>query len=172
LRAGHNEEDELLETVMETFGKLDLDSEGNPSYHGHGSTSAFVRCIRERLSNMPGSTNGLESILQPPRDIQPSITLGTSDRIRNCTTLKSLLPAEGIARALVSSALNDACTLFRFIHQPSFFATFDRIYHIDHQLSTKEERFVPLLYAVLAVGSLYSRSCELERGSTQAVSEG
>jgi hypothetical protein len=157
---------------METFGKLDLDSEGNPSYHGHGSTSAFVRCIRERLSNMPGSTNGLESILQPPRDIQPSITLGTSDRIRNCTTLKSLLPAEGIARALVSSALNDACTLFRFIHQPSFFATFDRIYHIDHQLSTKEERFVPLLYAVLAVGSLYSRSCELERGSTQAVSEG
>lgn len=157
---------------MEAFGKLDLDCEGNSSYHGHGSTSAFVRCIKERLSDIPGSTSGLESIIRPPRDIQPSTTLGTPDRIPNCTNLKSLLPTEGIARTLVLSALDDACVLFRFVHQPSFYATFDRIYHTDHQLSTKEERFVPLLYAVLAVGSLYSRNCEFENSSTQAVSEG
>jgi hypothetical protein len=45
----------------------------------------------------------------------------------------------------------------RFVHEPSFFASLERIYDTPpEQFSNDENSFLPLLYIVVAVGCLFS----------------
>ncbi|KAL7808394.1 fungal-specific transcription factor domain-containing protein [Trichoderma gracile] len=65
------------------------------------------------------------------------------------------LPTRDQARRLVEAAL-DAQVLLHIIHRPSFDFSFHMIYSLDtSEYSLKERRFLPLLYAVLAFGSLF-----------------
>lgn len=67
------------------------------------------------------------------------------------------LPSRATARRLCHNAIYDACCLMRFVHEPSFFALFDRIYDTPpEQFGNEENAFLPLLYIVMAVGCLFS----------------
>lgn len=46
----------------------------------------------------------------------------------------------------------------RFVHQPNFDKSLDRIYDVSPESYTpQDEAFLPLLYLTLALGQLYSR---------------
>jgi len=65
------------------------------------------------------------------------------------------LPSRKVAKDLCMNSLNYACSLLRFIHQPSFYEMFDRIYDIPvDNFGDDENRFLPLLYVVLALGCM------------------
>jgi hypothetical protein len=66
------------------------------------------------------------------------------------------LPSKEIAKVLCDDSLNRACSLLRFVHQPSFYEMVDRIYDIPPEsFGASENLFLPLLYVVLALGCMF-----------------
>jgi hypothetical protein len=83
------------------------------------------------------------------------------------------LPPREVAIELATSALNEACVLFNFVHKPSFFFMLEEIYLLNPaQYTDKEHRFLPLLYTVLALGYLFSCNERAHFGYSHAISEG
>lgn len=60
----------------------------------------------------------------------------------------------------------------RFVHEPSFWESFNRIYDTpSEQFSNEENSFLPLLYIVMAVGCLFSDELDLA-GYEGAIGQG
>ncbi|KXG48781.1 Transcription factor [Penicillium griseofulvum] len=147
----------LLETMVDNSGCLDRDDQGHWDYHGHTSGVLFVRRLRKQL--------GATDITGPMARSRPSITAHMLDTPKSMsespqdTTLPPThdLPPRDVAHRLCHNALDHACSLMRFVHEPSFFASLERIYDTPPEQFTNEENsFLPLLYIVIAVGCLFS----------------
>ncbi|KAJ5514074.1 Transcription factor [Penicillium fimorum] len=147
----------LLETMVDNSGCLDRDDQGHWDYHGHTSGVLFVRRLRKQL--------GATDITGPMARSRPSITAHMLDSPKSMsespqdTTLPPThdLPPREVAYRLCHNAIDHACSLMRFVHVPSFFASLDRIYDTPPEQFTNEENsFLPLLYIVIAVGCLFS----------------
>ena len=53
--------------------------------------------------------------------------------------------------------MNCACALLRLVHHPTFYEMLEKIYDIPSECySDDENRFLPLLYAVLALGYVFA----------------
>ena len=154
-----------LESMVKATGQLDLDEEGNWDYHGHSSGLSFMRRLQQQYGefNAPapsitGSSpfakyrplsQALESPTQSPADSTHMLPAGTD------------LPTKKEARVLCDHALVDAGVLLRVVHLPSFYKSMDRIYDISPEnYSNAEHTFLPLLYAVLALGTMFSKRNE------------
>lgn len=150
-------EESMLESMVDHSGSLDLDDEGHWDYRGHSSGVLFMQRLRRQFGNLlvpePKSpltkSRPISQVLESPK------SLSESPLDSNLPPTHDLPPRE-VARKLCSNALDDACTIMRFTHQPSFYAMFDRIYDTPpDQFSNEENSFLPLLYVVLAVGCLF-----------------
>jgi hypothetical protein len=161
-----------LETVLEMTGQLDLDKQGNWSYHGHGSSSVFHRRIREQFSDL--SDTALDNnTAHKLRSITPLEDAPQSSEDELFERDPVILPPRDVALDLISSALDEACVLLKFVHEPSFYSMFHRMYTLDpEKYSYKENKFLPLLYAALAVGYLFSSSERVHFGNAHALSQG
>lgn len=145
-------EESLLETMVDNSGCLDRDDQGHWDYHGHTSGIIFARRLRKQLgADIPITRpRGMSQILESPK----SVTGSPQDA---AFTPTHDLPSRDVARRLCHNAIDDACSLMRFVHEPSFFAALDRVYDIPPEQYTNEENsFIPLLYIVMAVGCLFS----------------
>ncbi|KAJ5208989.1 hypothetical protein N7449_003368 [Penicillium cf. viridicatum] len=147
----------LLETMVDNSGCLDRDDQGHWDYHGHTSGVLFARRLRKQL--------GAADISGPMARSRPSITAHMLDSPKSMsespqdTTLPPThdLPPREVARRLCHNAIDHACSLMKFVHIPSFFASLDRIYDTPpEQFTNQENSFLPLLYIVIAVGCLFS----------------
>ncbi|KAJ6170600.1 hypothetical protein N7485_007946 [Penicillium canescens] len=147
----------LLETMVDNSGCLDRDDQGHWDYHGHTSGIIFVRRLRKQL--------GATDIASPMSRSRASITSHMWDSPKSMsespqdTSLPPThdLPPRAVARRLCHNAIDHACSLMRFVHEPSFFASLERIYDTPpEQFSNDENSFLPLLYIVIAVGCLFS----------------
>lgn len=90
--------------------------------------------------------------------------------------IKIILPPLNIALNLISNAWEHACVLFRFYHRPSFIKDLNELYSTDPtHYSNKQQRFLPLVYSVLACGALFSKSDEntkLNNSSNDGIGRG
>lgn len=158
------ENDSLLESMVENTGTLDLDDQGNWDFHGHSSGLIFLRRMREQFGDMLGQGEGqgrhtpfirthrINQVLDSPK------SAGESPSESNLPNTHDL-PSRKVARELVESTLDEACALLRFVHQPTFYALFDRIYDTPpDQYGNEESKFLPLLYVVMAVGCLFNKN--------------
>ncbi|KAH8426887.1 putative C6 transcription factor (Mut3) [Aspergillus melleus] len=149
-------EESLLESMVDNSGFLDLDDQGHWDYHGHTSGVIFIRRLRKQLgaADISAPTLRSRSITQQMLDSPKSASESPQD-----ATLPPThdLPPRDVARRLCYNALEDGCSLMRFVHEPSFFATFERVYDTPpEQYSNEENSFLPLLYIVMSVGCLFS----------------
>ncbi|KAJ5612784.1 hypothetical protein N7510_005978 [Penicillium lagena] len=170
----NTEHDVHLETVLEATGRLDLDELGNWNYQGHGSSSAFVRRLGERFGDITDSGLGNNTTLRLRSIPQNSESPGNLED-QACDSAKDWipLPPRDVALELTTSAFKEACAILNFIHQPSFYSIFDRLYRVGHaQYGHEERKFLPLLYATFAVGYLFLKSERAYFGYAHAVSEG
>jgi hypothetical protein len=68
----------------------------------------------------------------------------------------SKLPPRELARMLCEYSFNHASCLLRILHVPSFYKSFDALYDGKEATEKRENAsFVGLLYAILALGSMY-----------------
>ena len=149
--------DAQLESMVRSTGQLDLDEQGHLEYHGRSSGLSFVKRMREQLGDMMGpevqgtpfvkSTRPLSQVFDSPRSATDSPWDNGLE-----------LPPKEEARALCDSAIEDAGALLRVVHYPSFLKQLDSIYDTPHDEYTNEENiFLPLLYSVLVLGTLFAR---------------
>lgn len=143
----------LLETMVDNSGCLDVDDQGHWDYHGHTSGITFIRRLRKQLGateiQLPIRTRSMTEILDSPKstDSPPDAALPPTHD----------LPPRAVAHRLCHNALDDGCSLMRFVHEPSFYAMLNRIYDTPLERFTNEENtYLPLLYIVMSVGCLFS----------------
>ena len=162
---GESEKDSVLESMVHEAGSLDLDDQGHWDFYGQSSGMVFLRRMREQFGDILGtaegtggrftkSTNISSRLSSPPTSASGSPSESTPPNTRD-------LPAKECARKLCSCSLDDAASLMRFVHQPSFYAMFDRVYDTpSEQLTAADQKFLPLLYAALALGCLFAKAEE------------
>ncbi|KAI9846113.1 MAG: hypothetical protein M1837_004369 [Sclerophora amabilis] len=159
---GGTESESLLESMVETTGQLDLDDQGYWDFHGHSSGLAFLRRMREQFGDLIGP-EPRNTLFTKPRSLGQAFdtpkSLADSPMDPPPTSHTADLPSKEVAEELVSNALDDACAVMRFVHQPSFYALFDRIYNVaPDRYGNEEYKFLPLLYVVMALGCLFAKS--------------
>lgn len=156
------DDDSQIQSMVNRTGLLDLDDEGNWDFHGHSSGYAFMRRIRAQfgepvwLPNPRASSIKNRSISQ----VLDSPKSANSSPVDTNFTASSLdLPRLEVAIELCRNTLDDCCALMRPLHRPSFFRRLHMIYDTDPEQYTNDHvKFLPLLYVVMAVGCLFSKS--------------
>ncbi len=159
------EKDSLLESMVESTGLLDIDDQGYWDFHGHSSGLVFLRRMRETFGDLMGKTEGAgmpfmksRSPMSLSQPIESPKSLADSPMDSNLPNTQDL-PSRACARKLCEYALDDACALMRFVHQPTFYAMFDRVYDVaPEHFGNDENRFLPLLYSALALGCLFAKA--------------
>lgn len=117
-------DESLLETMVGNTGCLDRDDQGHWDYHGHTSGIIFVRRLRKQLGAVePPAPRNVTAMLESPR----SVSVSDSPQDASLPPTHDL-PPRAVAVRLCHNALDDACSLMRFVIEPKFFASLDRIY--------------------------------------------
>lgn len=106
----------------------------------------------EFLPNMKSDSNSASSNReQDSVDTYSNIPVGRE--------IKIILPPKAIALQFVKSTWEHCCVLLRFYHRPSFIRQLDELYETDpNNYTSKQMQFLPLCYAAIAVGALFSKS--------------
>ena len=157
--------DNLLESMVDHTGSLDLDDQGHWDYHGQSSGIVYLRCLREQFGDLMGKAEGYgmpflkTSRIASPRSLVNSPQSSTNLPMGHLRPHTEDLPPRACAIHLCENALDDACALMRIVHLPTFWAKFDRAYTLPReQYQDAECRFLPLLYVVLALGAVFAKS--------------
>jgi hypothetical protein len=139
--------------------------EGEGGYQGYSGDKAFLRRMQEKLKNWPSSEIHRRMIL--PETPIPS--LFDPDHALAMTVS---LPPRDKAQILIDAAL-DSHALFPILHRPTFDYMCNLVYtfRID-EYAAQELRFLPLLYAVLALGCLSAQHGGNMSSREQRISEG
>ena len=156
-----DDEDAQLRSMIETTGQLELDDQGHWDFHGGSSGAVFFKRMREQFDGLLGADNKLQYLPRP--NMRPSaFSVLESPRSSGESPLETglpnvmELPSKAVARDLAGKALNCACALLRFVHHPSFYKMFDRIYDTPPEaFGDAENKFLPLLYVTLALGCMF-----------------
>ena len=155
------EKDSMLESMVQKTGSLDLDDQGHWDFHGHSSGLVFLRRMREQFGDLMGGTEGTDLPFQSdtrpmPQGLDSPRSNADSPDDSNLPNIQDL-PHKECGRQLCENALDDACALMRFVHQPTFYKSFDRIYDTPPEaFGNEENKFLPLLYLVMALGCLFA----------------
>jgi hypothetical protein len=166
--------DDHLESIVKSTGQLDLDEQGNLEYHGHSSGFGLMRQMRESLGDV-GPVEGkgtpaiklclISQVYDSPRSLS-----GTP---WNACFFRSGFPPKEVAMEMCNLAVNDAGTLLRFVHYPTFLKQVERLYDSPNHYTNEENMFLPLFYAVLAVATLFKKNDDSYLGGYKgAIHEG
>jgi hypothetical protein len=69
------------------------------------------------------------------------------------------LPPKEVAIELCLNTIDDCCALMRPLHRPTFFRRLHALYDTDpEQYKNDHVQFLPLLYVVMALGCLFSKT--------------
>ena len=75
--------------------------------------------------------------------------------------IKIILPPREVALDLITKTWENACVLFRFYHRVAFVEDLNELYDTDpNHYTNKQQRFLPLVYSVMACGALFYKSDE------------
>lgn len=175
------DDDGEIQPMVERVGTLDLDDTGRYDFRGHSSGDAFMRKFRatfgEQFLTRPKpkfnpKTRNVTQMLESPKSSHSSPYEG------NLSTANLDLPPREAAIELCRNALDDCCALMKPVHRPTFFRRLHSIYETDPDQYTNEQmKFLPLLYVVMALGCLFSKTEEENsmldiKGYAEAINQG
>lgn len=152
--------DSHLEAMVKVTGQLELDEEGNWDYHGQSSGLSFMRGLRQFGDMFQVPADSSPSLKHRNMSVDPPSPASIRSLAASSTALPSgmELPNKAEARSLCENAIIDAGAMQRIVHIPTFYKQLDRMYEIPPESYTNAENsFLPLLYAVLALGKLFSQ---------------
>lgn len=145
---------------MRAVAQMDVDEQGHWDYHGHSSGLSFMRRMREQLGDLMGPDSPATPFVKsrPPSLVLDSPRSTFDSPSENPSSPSSELPRREMARQFCMNAVDDAAALLKFVHKPSFWASFERIYDTPSDNWTNEDqRFLPLLYSAMALGTLFGQ---------------
>lgn len=127
--------------------------------------------IRQRFQNETDPTLFNEYLLSLlPQNVNPEQNMMDLNNLLSNTIERphlqpqqrfhpTLLPPRDVALRLILKTWNNACTLMRFYHRPTVLKVLDSMYtqNIQTALTPTQQSTQPLIFAVLAVGALFSK---------------
>ncbi|KAJ9609089.1 hypothetical protein H2200_006860 [Cladophialophora chaetospira] len=138
--------------------------DGEAEYQGYSADRSFLQRMRE-VGNWAGAEIHRKlrrSEGQLPRLFEPDYGLAAT----------AYLPSKERSRTLIDAAL-DAYSLLPILHMPTFDSSWNIVYSIEpSHYSAEDYRFLPLLYAVLALGCLFNQSDGQRTSRDSAKAEG
>ncbi|KAM0719615.1 hypothetical protein Q7P37_003745 [Cladosporium fusiforme] len=152
--------DTNLESMVRAVAQMDIDEQGHWDYHGHSSGLSFMRRMREQLGDLMGPDSPATPFVKSrPRSLVLDSPRSTIDSPSDHPSSPgSELPPKEMARQFCSNAVDDAAALLKFIHKPTFWAQFERIYHTSpDSWGNEDQQFLPLLYSAMALGTLFGK---------------
>lgn len=156
-----NKSDTNLESMVRAVAQMDVDEQGHWDYHGHSSGLSFMRRMREQLGDLMGPDSPATPFVKsrPPSLVLDSPRSTFDSPSDHPSSPSSELPPKDIALQFCSNAIDDAAALLKFVHKPSFWASFERIYETPaDSWGNEEQRFLPLLYSAMALGTLFGQN--------------
>jgi hypothetical protein len=124
-----NKSDTNLESMVRAVAQMDVDEQGHWDYHGHSSGLSFMRRMREQLGDLmgpdPPATPFVKS--RPPSLVLDSPRSTFDSPSEHPNSPSGELPPKDMAYQFCSNAIDDAAALLKFVHKPSFWASFERI---------------------------------------------
>jgi hypothetical protein len=157
-----SDQEAQLRSMIESTGQLDLDEDGQWDFHGGSSGTVFVNRMRQQFGGLLGGDKNTPFLPKLPRPYPGSIAVFDSPKSNSESPFESglpntvELPPRDLAKALVEDSFGRACALLRFVHEPSFNQMLDKVYDTPPEsFGTEENRFLPLLYVVLALGCMF-----------------
>lgn len=103
------------------------------------------------------------SMMMDPNDKIKSIQYYSSPPLLQSIgrEIKIILPPKPVALLFVKNTWEHCCVLLKFYHRPSFLKQLDELYKTDpNNYSVEQMKFLPLCYAIMAVGALFTKSIE------------
>ena len=140
---GHSSGLDLVKQIHDTFASAFC---GSGSYKSHNLSSATPsEPLTKSLQRIFATLFGPSSLTERP----------SSDmKLRRFLPL----PPRRVIYRLCEVALQDACALSPIVHRPTFKKSLDRILtHPEAIDQHEDQQFMPLLYAVLAVGCIHAK---------------
>jgi hypothetical protein len=171
-------DDPQLKSMVENTGSLDLDDQGHWDFHGHSSGYTFMSRFRAQFGDLTVPDPRIPTHRSRPFSqlLESSPKSAASSPFDTSIPSSLDLPTKEVAMQLCRNTLDDAIALMRFVHQPTFFQKFDRIFATDPDHFTNADiRFLPLLYFVMAVGCLFAsteNSVLSSKGYEDAIDQG
>ena len=149
---------EELALMLESISQLELD-DGGWDFHGTSSGAVFLSRMMAHFGKRLG-----QSPFPPRPQTRPPVPGPTEPSPGGPAASPFDLPAASVAElpsredvlSLCGYALTHGASLFRVLHQPSFYETLDRLLDKSVDCYTEDDmRFLGLLFAVMALGSIY-----------------
>ena len=135
--------------------------QGKIEFQGYSADRSFIQGMRDKLRDWHGDTTR--------KRLPVNNQLASLFDIDSRAAGNVPLPVKQHALKLVEAAF-DAQLLLYFIHRPTFDSTFNLIYSLESSEYTwREERFLPLLYAVFAYGGLFVTSKPHDAGYEEMI---
>jgi hypothetical protein len=149
-------------SMIETLGQLDLTEGGGWDFRGTSSGAVFLRRMKDHFRGLLGNDYQTTFLPRPPQvpgllklDSPQSTSASTPNDSKSSNVYD--LPPKDRARQLSYCALSCATALLRIVHIPSFFEKFEELYQKPSDtFEVEDNRFLGLLYAVMAVGCMYN----------------
>lgn len=168
--------DAQIISMIETIGQLDLDERGGWDFRGTSSGAVFLGRMKDHFRGLLDYDTRTAFLPRPSKNESSQFTsMSTSSPDAYSHHVYDLPPKER-AHQLCLSALTCATALLRIVHIPSFFDQFDDLFDKPQEtFGVDDSRFLGLVYAVMAVGSMYSTAEEDDEHSVdykQAIEEG
>lgn len=155
-----NKSDTNLESMVRAVAQMDVDESGHWDYHGHSSGLSFMRRMREQLGDLMGPDSPATPFVKsrPKSLVLDSPRSTVESPSEHPSSPSNELPPKDVARQFCSNAVDDAAALLKFIHKPTFWNSFERIYNTPSDNWTNEDQqFLPLLYSAMALGTLFGK---------------
>lgn len=141
-----------LESTLSSGGQLEVDDLGRENFYGQSSGFAFLSQIRRKHRDIFGPEIGPSTIVSI-RPGLPQVFDSPHFSADPGSHRPPPLPPVEVAKNLVDYALDNVCVLSRIVHRPTFDEMLNKMYEVpQNERGIEETRFLPLLYAVLALG--------------------
>lgn len=176
---GNDDDDETLDSMMDAYGQMTVNSHDNMArdFYGAASGLAFIQRTKDMLQVHNGRSPSSED---SPLDLSNSATVQLFDAplppkqaLHLDTPLSQLLPPRPVADRLVGVVFTQVYPMFHFLCAENFDESTDRIYDkpsVDYD--EVDYGFLPLFYVVIGLGYLFSREEHDKHGCRNAVAQG
>ena len=162
---GETEKDSMLESMVQTTGSLDIDDRGNWDFSGQSSGLVFLKRLKEQFGDTMRESEGHGRDMMKAghfAHVEGSPTSYDSPPDGGLPNTIDL-PSKEAALHLIDVACTDAIAIMRFVHVPTLTTMTQRVFDIPPEHWTdKEHKYLPLVYAMLAVGSMFARKEDIK----------
>lgn len=164
-RDAQDAQDAQIMSMIETIGQLDLSDRGEWDFHGTSSSAVFLRRMKEHFKGLLGNDYRTPFLPRPPTRPRGLLRLDSPrsnpSSVWDTSALPNIyeLPPQDRVKDLCRYSLECATCLLRIVHVPTFYSRLDRLYELPvNSWGNEENRFLGLMYAVMALGCMYTLS--------------